>query len=62
MKKQRKIYPRKVKAALCLEGMSLRRWSIENGYPVSTVSMVMHGKRTTGPVAKEIITKLCEVA
>lgn len=51
-------FSRQVKATLMLRGVSLREWSAANGYPVSTVSMTMHGKRTRGKVAKPLIKKL----
>jgi len=57
MKNQSKINPRKVRAALCLRGISLTQWSKRNGYPVSTVSMVMHGNRH-GPQSQKILRKL----
>lgn len=56
--KNQSDFPRQVKATLMLKGMSLREWSNKNGYPVSTVSMTMHGKRTRGRVSKPLIQKL----
>jgi lambda repressor-like predicted transcriptional regulator len=51
-------FSRQVKATLMLRGISLREWSASNGYPVSTVSMTMHGKRTRGHISKPLIKKL----
>jgi len=49
--------PRELKAGVMLRGDTLSSWAKRHGFPLSTVSMAIHGKRT-GPAARRIIEKL----
>jgi gp16 family phage-associated protein len=57
-KKQfRQLNPRKIKAEFVLQGTTMRQWAKEQGYPVSSVSMALHGNRK-GPQSQKILQRL----